>query len=325
MTAIEIATFGGPEMLKPAQRPVPEIKPGHVLIRVAAAGVNRPDVVQRQGFYPPPPGVTDIPGLEVAGTIVALGDASGAWQIGDRVCALVAGGGYAEYCTAPAPQCLPVPKGLSLIEAAALPETYFTVWTNLFDRGKLKAGETVLVHGGASGIGTTAIQIATAFGARVIVTAGNDEKCRVCEKLGAIRGINYKTEDFVKIGGELTAGKGVDLVIDIIAGDYVVKNFEVLAMEGRLVQVGLQKGQKAEIPIRHIMMKRLIWTGSTLRPRPIEEKGAIAAALRQNVWPLLEAGKIKPIIHASMPLAQAAGAHAILEASTHIGKIVLTV
>jgi putative PIG3 family NAD(P)H quinone oxidoreductase len=325
MTAIEIKAFGAPDALVPAVRPVPAPKPGHVLVKVAAAGVNRPDVVQRQGHYPPPPGITDIPGLEIAGTIVAVGEDVRDWKIGDQVCALVAGGGYAQFCEAPAVQCLPVPRGFSMVEAAAIPETFFTVWVNLFDRGKLKAGETVLVHGGSSGIGTTAIQVAKAFGARVFVTAGSAEKCRACEALGAERAINYREEDFVKAAKELTGGKGVDLIIDIVAGDYIARNLDALAVEGRLVQVGVQKGQKAEIPVRHIMLKRLTWTGSTLRARPIHEKGEIAKALRANIWPLFESGKIKPVIYKTLPLAQAAEAHKLMEASTHIGKIVLTV
>ncbi len=325
MTAIEIKAFGAPEMLTPGVRPVPTPKPGHVLVKVAAAGVNRPDVVQRTGHYPPPPGITDIPGLEIAGAIAALGEGVTGWKVGDEVCALVAGGGYAQYCEAPAEQCLPIPRGFSMVEAAAIPETFFTVWVNLFDRGKLKAGETVLVHGGSSGIGTTAIQMAKAFGARVLATAGSAEKCRACETLGAERGINYREEDFVAVAKELTGGKGVELIIDIVAGDYIVRNFETLAVEGRLVQVGVQKGQKAEIPIRHIMQKRLTWTGSTLRNRPIAEKGEIAKALKENIWPLFESGKIKPVIFKTLPLDKAAEAHKLMEASAHIGKIVLTV
>jgi putative PIG3 family NAD(P)H quinone oxidoreductase len=245
--------------------------------------------------------------------------------VGDLVCALVAGGGYAQFVAAPAVQCLPIPRGFSMVEAAAIPETFFTVWVNLFDRGKLKAGETVLIHGGSSGIGTTAIQVAKAFGARVFVTAGSAEKCKACEQLGAERAINYREEDFVKVAKELTGGKGVNLIIDIVAGDYVPKNLETLAVEGRLVQVGVQKGQKAEVPVRYIMLKRLTWTGSTLRTRPIQEKGEIAKALKQNIWPLFESGKIKPVIFKTLPLAQAAEAHKLMEASTHIGKIVLTV
>ena len=325
MTAIEIKAFGAPEMLVPGVRPVPTPQPGHVLIKVAAAGVNRPDVVQRQGNYPPPKGITDIPGLEVAGEIVALDENVRDWKVGDRVCALVAGGGYAQFVAAPAVQCLPIPRGFSMVEAAAIPETFFTVWVNLFDRGKLKAGETVLIHGGSSGIGTTAIQVAKAFGARVFVTAGSAEKCKACEQLGAERAINYREEDFVKVAKELTGGKGVNLIIDIVAGDYIPKNLETLAVEGRLVQVGVQKGQKAEVPVRYIMLKRLTWTGSTLRARPIQEKGEIAQALKQNIWPLFENGKIKPVIFKTLPLAQAADAHKLMEASTHIGKIVLTV
>jgi putative PIG3 family NAD(P)H quinone oxidoreductase len=325
MTAIEIKAFGAPEMLVAGARPVPAPQPGHVLIKVAAAGVNRPDVVQRQGNYPPPKGITDIPGLEVAGEIVALGADVHDWKVGDKVCALVAGGGYAQFVEAPAVQCLPIPRGFSMVEAAAIPETFFTVWVNLFDRGKLTAGETVLIHGGSSGIGTTAIQVAKAFGARVFVTAGSAEKCKACEQLGAERAINYREEDFVQVAKELTGGKGVNLIIDIVAGDYIAKNLETLAVEGRLVQVGVQKGQKAEVPVRYIMLKRLTWTGSTLRARPIHEKGEIAKALKQNIWPLFETGKIKPVIYKTLPLAQAADAHKLMEASTHIGKLVLTV
>jgi NADPH:quinone reductase len=325
MTAIEIKAFGAPEMLVPGVRPVPAPQPGHVLIKVAAAGVNRPDVVQRQGNYPPPKGITDIPGLEVAGEIVALGADVRDWKVGDKVCALVAGGGYAQFVEAPAVQCLPIPRGFSMVEAAAIPETFFTVWVNLFDRGKLKAGETVLIHGGSSGIGTTAIQVAKAFGARVFATAGSAEKCKACEQLGAERAINYREEDFVKVAKELTGGTGVNLIIDIVAGDYIAKNLETLAVEGRLVQVGVQKGQKAEVPVRYIMLKRLTWTGSTLRARPIHEKGEIAKALKQNIWPLFESGKIKPVIYKTLPMAQAADAHKLMEASTHIGKLVLTV
>ncbi len=323
MTAIEIAQPGGPEVLKPGRRPVPAPGAGEVLIEVAAAGVNRPDVLQRQGGYAPPPGASDIPGLEVAGKIVAVGDGAGAWKVGDSVCALVAGGGYAEYCAAPAPQCLPVPGKLDLIHAAALPETFFTVWTNVFDRGRLQRGETFLVHGGSSGIGTTAIQLAHAFGARVIATAGSDEKCEACRKLGADIAVNYRTEDFAAKVMEATEGKGADVILDMVGGDYIPKNLSCLAMDGRLVQIAFLKGSKAEINLAPIMMKRQTLTGSTLRPRSVAQKGEIAQSLREKVWPLLESGKIAPVIHKTFPLAQAADAHRLMESSAHVGKIVL--
>lgn len=325
MAAIEILAPGGPEVLRPARRQVPGPGPADVLIRVSAAGVNRPDVMQRQGKYPPPPGVTDIPGLEVAGEIVALGTEVSELRTGDRVCALVAGGGYAEYCVAPAPQCLRIPDSLTMVEAAAIPETYFTVWTNVFERGRLRSGETLLAHGGSSGIGTTAIQLARAFGARVFATAGTDEKCRACERLGAERGINYKRDDFVAVVHELTAGHGVDVVLDMVGGDYVPKNLEVLAVEGRLVLIALQHGAKAEVNLLPVLQRRLWITGSTLRPRSVEEKGAIARALRERVWPLLEAGRCKPVIDSTFPLANAAEAHRRMESGAHVGKIVLTV
>jgi len=325
MTAIEIAEPGGPEMLRPVARPVPGPGAGEALIRVAAAGVNRPDVMQRKGQYPPPPGASDIPGLEIAGTVVALGDGAAGLAIGDQVCALVAGGGYAEYCVAPAPLCLPVPKGLSLIEAAALPETFFTVWDNVFTRGRLAPGETLLVHGGSSGIGTTAIQLARAAGARVLATAGSDEKCRACERLGAERAINYRTEDFVAVVKEATDGKGVDVVLDMVGGDYVGRNLNALGQGGRLVQIAVQKGTKAEIAVHLIMVKQLIFTGSTLRARPVAEKAAIARLLQEKAWPLIESGAVKPLIHKTFPLADAPAAHALMDSSAHIGKIVLTV
>ncbi|MBX6321592.1 MAG: NAD(P)H-quinone oxidoreductase [Rhodospirillaceae bacterium] len=324
MTVVEIAGPGSPEVLKPARRPVPRPGAGEVLIAVAAAGVNRPDVMQRQGKYPPPPGASDIPGLEVAGTVVAAGPGTQGIGIGDAVCALVSGGGYAEYCVAPAPQCLPVPAGLSMVEAAALPETFFTVWTNVFERGRLKAGETVLVHGGASGIGTTAIQLARALGARVFTTAGSDEKCRACERLGAERAINYRTEDFVAVVQEATGGRGVDVVLDMVGGAYVERNLKCLAVEGRHVSIATQQGARIDLNLITVMQRRLWLTGSTLRPRSVAEKGAIAAALREKVWPLLDAGTVRPVIHATFPLAQAAEAHALMEAGGHIGKIVLT-
>ena len=323
MTAIEIKQFGGPEVLTPGRRPVPRPAAGEVLVKVAAAGVNRPDVLQRQGGYAPPPGATDIPGLEIAGKIVALGGVAGC-KIGDAVCALVAGGGYAEYCVAPVPQCLPFPKGYDAVRAAALPETFFTVWTNVFDRGRLKAGETFLIHGGSSGIGTTAIQLAKAFGARVFTTAGGAEKCAACRRLGAEVAIDYRTEDFVEVASKATDGRGVDVILDMVGGDYILRNLKVLAPEGRLVQIAFLKGSTAEINLLPLMVKRQTLTGSTLRPRSVAEKGAIADALRKNVWPLLDAGTVAPIIHATFPLAKAADAHRLMESSAHIGKIVLT-
>ena len=324
MIAIEIAQPGEPEVLTPVARPMPEPATGEVLIRVAAAGVNRPDVMQRRGVYPPPPGASDIPGLEVAGTIEHVGPGVSEWRGGDRVCALVTGGGYAEYCIAPAPQCLPVPEGLDLIDAAAIPETFFTVWANVFDRGALRAGERALFHGGSSGIGTTAIQLAAARGAHVLVTAGSEEKCRACERLGAERAINYRTEDFVEVVNAATGGRGVDLILDIMGGDYLDRNLHALAIDGRLIQIGLMGGSEATIDLRRILGRRLTVTGSTLRPRSVEEKGAIAAALLREVWPLLESGGVRPIVYRAFPLDQAAAAHRLMESSEHIGKIVLT-
>jgi putative PIG3 family NAD(P)H quinone oxidoreductase len=296
-----------------------------VLIRVAAAGVNRPDIVQRQGHYPAPPGASPILGLEVAGTVAAVGPDVSDWRVGDRVCALLAGGGYAGYAVAPAPQCLPVPEGLSLVEAAALPETTFTVWTNVFQRGHLQAGERFLVHGGTSGIGTTAIQLAAAFGARVFATAGSPEKVAACERLGAERAINYRETDFVAAVRDATGGAGVDLVLDMVGGPYFPRNLKALAVEGRLVQIAFLQGSKLEADLMPIMLKRLTVTGSTLRSRSVVEKGAIARALRENVWPLLATGRVKPVLHATFPLAEAAEAHRAMESSAHIGKIVLTV
>ena len=325
MTAIEIPSPGGPEALVATTRPVPAPGAGEVLVRVAAAGVNFPDVVQRRGHYPPPPGASDIPGLEIAGTVVALGPGVEGRSVGEELCALVTGGGYAEYCAAPVPQCLPIPAGFDMVMAAAVPETFFTVWTNVFERGRLAAGETMLIHGGSGGIGTAAIQLAREHGARVFTTARNADKCKVCEELGAERAIDYTKEDFVAVVKQLTDGKGVDLVVDMVAGDYAARNIEVLAMEGRLVQIAVQKGPKAEIPLNRIMQKRLWLTGSTLRPRSVAEKGAIAAALKDKVWPLFEAGKVKPILYKTFPLTAAAEAHALMESSAHIGKIVLTV
>ncbi|HEX9465734.1 MAG TPA: NAD(P)H-quinone oxidoreductase [Alphaproteobacteria bacterium] len=323
MTCIEITAPGAPDVLKPTTRPTPKPARGEVLVKVAAAGVNRPDVLQRLGKYPPPAGASDLPGLEIAGTVAALSEGVSAFKIGDAVCALISGGGYAEYCVAPVPQCLPVPKGLSLIEAAAVPETFFTVWTNVFERGRLKSGESFLVHGGASGIGTTAIQLAKAFGARVFATAGTPEKCAACQRLGAERAINYRTEDFVAVVKEITGGKGVDLTLDMVGGDYVEKNLDIAKVEGRIVQIAFLRSPKTEVNLMPLMLKRLTFTGSTLRARSVEEKGAIAAAVRQHVWPLIEAGKVKPVIHATFPLAKAADAHRLMEADTHIGKIVL--
>jgi putative PIG3 family NAD(P)H quinone oxidoreductase len=325
MVAIEISTPGGPEVLVPVERPTPIAAAGEVLVKVAAAGVNRPDVLQRQGRYPPPPGITDIPGLEVAGIIEAVGPGVDSWRVGDRVCALVSGGGYAEFCVVPAPQCLPLPRGLDFTHAAAIPETTFTVWTNVFERGKLTRGETILIHGGSSGIGTTAIQLARAFGARVFATAGSTEKCKACEAIGAERAVNYREADFVAAVKELTNGRGVDVVLDMVAGDYVQRNIDALAMDGRLVMIGRQGGVKSEIDIMPILRKRLVLTGSTLRTRSIEEKGALANAVHQHVWPLFESGAVQVIVHQTFPLRDAASAHRVMESSAHVGKLVLQV
>jgi putative PIG3 family NAD(P)H quinone oxidoreductase len=326
MTVIEIAGPGGPEVLRAASRPMPVPGSGEVLIAVAAAGVNRPDIMQRKGQYPPPPGASDIPGLEVAGQIVAIGLGVHHLKIGDEVCALVTGGGYATYCVAPEPQCLPVPKGFSMVEAAAMPETFFTVWHNVFERGKLQARESILIHGGSSGIGTVAIQLARAFCAgSIFATAGSRDKCHACEKLGATRGIDYKHEDFVQVIREATANRGVDVVLDMVGGDYIQKNLSILAVEGRHVSIATQHGVVAEVNFVSIMGKRLTLTGSGLRPRSVEEKGAMAAAMRREVWPLLDAGKVKPVIYRTFPLAEAGEAHRLLESSSHIGKIVLSV
>jgi NADPH:quinone reductase len=324
MIAIEISKAGGPEVLTPVERQIGEPGMGEVLIRVAAAGVNRPDVMQRRGVYPPPPGASDIPGLEVAGTIEHVGAGVSEWRGGDRVCALVTGGGYAEYCVAPAPQCLPIPEGLDAVHAAAIPETFFTVWTNVFDRGALQPGEAALFHGGSSGIGTTAIQLAAARGAKVFATAGSDEKCRACERLGATRAINYQSDDFVEAIMKLTGGRGVDLILDIIGAGYLARNLRALAMDGRLVQIGLMGGSESTLDLRRILARRLTITGSTLRPRSVEEKGAIATALLREVWPFFESGRVKPIVYRTFPLAQASEAHRLMESSEHIGKIVLT-
>jgi putative PIG3 family NAD(P)H quinone oxidoreductase len=316
---------GGPEVLRLAERPDPVPAAGEVLIDVAAAGVNRPDVLQRQGSYPVPPGASDLPGLEVAGRVAALGPGVTGLKTGDRVCALVSGGGYASRCIAPAPQCLPVPAKLDDVSAAAIPETFFTVWTNVFERGGLRTGETALFHGGTSGIGTTAIQLAVARGARVLATAGSDEKCRACVALGAEHAINYRTTDFVAAVQAHTGGRGVDLVLDIMGGSYVPRNLAALAMDGRLVVIGLLEGEPvAPVDLRRVMGRRLTITGSLLRPRSVEEKGRIADALRREVWPLLEAGRVKPLVAATFPLAEAAAAHAAMEARTVWGKTLLT-
>ena len=322
---IEITTPGKPEVLQVRSRSLPQPREGEVLIEVAAAGVNRPDVLQRLGKYPVPPGASDLPGLEVAGTLAQVGEGVTQWKVGDKVCALTPGGGYAEYCIAPASSCLPIPKGLDFIQAASLPETYFTVWSNVFDRGALKPGETFLVQGGSSGIGVAAIQMVRAMGHRVFATAGSAEKCAACEKLGAERAINYKTEDFVEVVRSATGGKGVDVILDMVAGDYVPREVKALAEDGRIVLIATLGGGKATLELGDILRRRLTLTGSTLRPRSVEFKAAIASALREKVWPLVEAGKIKPIIHATFPLEQAAQAHEMLEAGEHIGKIVLAV
>ena len=325
MRAIEITQPGKPEVLQLCERPTPVLKAGEVLIKVHAAGINRPDVLQRLGKYPVPPGASDLPGLEVAGEIVD-GDLEGSdFKKGDLVCALVQGGGYAEYCAAPLEQCLPVPEGLSALEAATLPETYFTVWSNVFDRARLSEGESLLVQGGSSGIGVTAIQLAKALGHRVFATAGSADKCRAVEALGADRGINYRDEDFVAVVKELTNGKGVDVILDMVAGDYVAREIDCLADDGRLVVIALLGGARANVDMGQVLRRRLHITGSTLRPRPVEFKAAIAQQLREHAWPLLAQGKIKPVIHQVFPLEQAAEAHALMESSTHVGKIVLQV
>jgi NADPH2:quinone reductase len=325
MSVVEIASPGGPEQLKLAQRAVPRPGDGEVLVRVAAAGVNRPDVMQRQGRYPPPPGASDLPGLEIAGEIAALGPKVSGLSIGDKVTALLSGGGYASYAVAAAPLCLPLPEGISMVEAAAIPETFFTVWTNLFDRGRCKAGDTVLIHGGTSGIGTTAIQLAAAWGARVFATAGSDDKARACERLGAVRGINYRTQDFVEVMRAETGGNGVDVTLDMVAGSYVARNLEIAALEGRIVMISLIGGARAEVNLGTILTKRLTLTGSTLRSRTVAQKAEVADAVKKNIWPLLAAGRVRPIIHATFPLAEAGEAHRLMESSNHIGKIVLTI
>src|SRR4030088_4871 len=317
MTAIAIREPGGPDVLVPQTRPVPAPGPGEVLVKVAAAGVNRPDIMQRQGLYPPPKGASEIPGLEIAGEVVALGAGVKRWKLGDKVMALVVGGGYAEYCLAHEGHALPVPPGLTLVEAAAIPETFFTVWHNTFERGRLRAGETLLVHGGSSGIGTAAIQLAKAFGARVITTAGSAEKCEACRKLGADLAVNYKAEDFVAATKTATGGKGADVVLDMVGGDYIERNYEAAAVDGRIVQIAFQGSPKSTVDFRRLMLKRLTHTGSTLRSRSVPDKGAIARAVEQHVLPLIAAGKVKPLIDSTFPLAQAAAAHAKMESSTH--------
>ena len=323
MTAIKVRQPGGPESLVPVALPVPAPGDGEVLIRVRAAGVNRPDLLQRQGLYPPPPGAPDTPGLEVAGEIVGIGPGVSRWKTGDRVTALVAGGGYAEYCLAPAPQCLPVPDGLDMVEAAALPETFFTVWVNVFERGRLQPGETLLVHGGASGIGTTAIMMASALGARVFATAGGPEKCAACEKLGAARAIDYRSEDFVEIVRTETGGKGVDVVLDMIGGPTVARNVQAMAQDGRMSFIAFLEGSRVEVDLLPLMLKRLTLTGSTLRARPVAYKGEVAAALEARVWPLVASGRLRPVIDSTFPLKDAAAAHERLESRGTVGKVVL--
>jgi putative PIG3 family NAD(P)H quinone oxidoreductase len=324
MKVVEISKPGGPEVLKPAERPVPKPDDGQILIKVEAAGVNRPDAIQRSGAYPPPPGASDLPGLECAGEVAAIGAGVFKWKVGDKVCALLPGGGYAEYALTHESHALPIPDGLTALEAAALPETCFTVWTNVFDRGRLQAGESLLVHGGSSGIGTTAIQMASAFGARVFVTAGSPEKCRFCEGIGAERAINYKTEDFVEVIKEATDG-GVNLILDMVGGDYLPRDVKALATDGRLCMIAFLGGPKAELDFSKVMIKRLTITGSTLRPQSVEAKAAIAANLEEKVWPLISSGQIGPILDSAYPLEDAAAAHVRMESSAHIGKIVLEI
>jgi NADPH:quinone reductase len=323
MTAIAIASPGGPDVLKPARMPVPKPAAGELLVKVEAAGVNRPDVLQRMGAYAPPPGAPLTPGLEIAGAVVAVGPETKRYRVGDKVCALVPGGGYAEYCVAAEANALPIPSGLSMVEAGAIPETFFTVWTNVFDRAALKAGESLLVHGGSSGIGTTAIMLGAALGAIVYTTAGSVEKCDACIALGATRAINYRTEDFTAVIKAETGGKGVDVILDMVGGDYYPRNVAIAAMHGRIVSIAHLQGAKAELSITTVMQKRLTLTGSTLRPRSVAEKAVIARALEEKVWPLLASGKVKPQIFKTFPLAEAAAAHALMESSAHVGKIVL--
>jgi NADPH2:quinone reductase len=324
MTAIAIREPGKPDVLVPQERDVPAPKPGEVLVRIAAAGVNRPDVMQREGKYPPPPGAPDIPGLEIAGEVVALGDGVQRWKSGDKITALVPGGGYAEYMTVHESNALPVIAPLSMVEAGAVPETFFTVWHNVFERGALKAGETMLIHGGSSGIGTTAIMLAKCFGARVITTVGSEEKAAACRKLGADLAINYNTQDFVAETKKATDGKGAELIVDMVAGDYIQKNYDAARVDGRIVQIAFLRPPKVLVDFRPVLAKRLWHTGSGLRPRPVHEKAAIARAVEENVWPLIAAGKAKPVIYKTFPLREAAAAHALMESSQHIGKIVLT-
>jgi NADPH2:quinone reductase len=324
MTVIAIRSPGGPDVLVPEQRPTPTPGAGEILVKVAAAGVNRPDVMQRMGLYPPPPGATDIPGLEIAGEVVARGAGATRWKDGDKVMALVVGGGYAEYCLAHESHALPIPAGLSLIAAAAIPETFFTVWHNAFERGRLAAGETLLVHGGSSGIGTTAIQLAKAFGARVVSTAGTAEKCAACRELGADAAVNYRTEDFVAATKKATDGRGADVILDMVGGSYIERNYEAAAVEGRIVQIAFQSASHADVDFRRLMFKRLTHTGSTLRARAIADKAAIARAVEDRVLPLIAGGRVKPLIDSIFPLREAAKAHARMETSQHIGKIVLT-
>ena len=325
MRFIDMTGYGGPEVLTLAEGPVPPPGTGEVLIRVAAAGMNRGDIMQRTGNYPPPPGASPVLGLEVSGTIAAVGENVGDWREGQEVCALVAGGGYAEYCAAPAPQCLPVPRGLGLVEAAALPETFLTVWTNVFERGRLIPGESFLVHGGSSGIGTTAIQLARSFGVRVFATAGSVDKCAVCQQLGAERAINYRREDFVSVVKEATGGSGVDVILDMIGGSYAERNQQALAIEGRLVQIGIMEGSKITLDLFQMMVRRQTITGSTLRARSVADKAAIARLVQEKAWPLIEAGSIRTVIDRTFPLAEVAAAHRLMESSQHIGKILLTV
>ena len=323
-TSIEITQPGGPEVLKPALRAMPQPGDNQLLIQVAAAGINRPDVFQRMGFYPPPPGVTDIPGLEVSGTVAAIGPGVEDYVIGDQVCALLSGGGYAEYAVAEESLCLPIPEGLDLVDAAALPETCFTVWHNLFERAELKAGEWLLVHGGSSGIGTTAIQMATAMGVNVITTAGSDEKCAVCEELGAVKAINYNQQDFVEVCQELT-GSGVNVILDMVGGDYMQRNFSACAPKARIVSIAFLRGSKTELDLLPLMLKQIVLTGSTLRAQSLENKARIAAGVESHVWPLIAEGKFKPVIHSRFPLAEAYKGHALMESSQHIGKILLSI
>src|SRR5262245_15499487 len=325
MTAIAIRAPGGPQVLVPERRPLPRLADGELLVKVKAAGVNRPDVMQRQGLYPPPAGATDIPGLEIAGEVVALGPGAARWKLGDEVMALVVGGGYAEYCAAHESHALPLPRGLTPIQAAAIPETFFTVWHNAFERGGLRAGETLLAHGGSSGIGTTAIQLAKAFGARVVTTAGSAEKCEACRQLGADVAVNYREQDFVAATKAATDGKGADIVLDMVGGDYIERNYEAAAVEGRIVQIAVHGSPKATVDFRRIMLKRLTHTGSTLRARSVPDKAAIARGVEQHVLPLIVAGKVSPVIDSTFPLAEASAAHARMEASAHIGKIVLVI